>query len=50
MWAYLCVYIGNKKRDILILGKGLPGRLNDTALTSKTEHSINFIEHSINFT
>ena len=36
------VHIDNKNKDILILGKRPPQRLDNTALTAEVEHSINF--------
>ena len=36
------VYIYNKKKDILILGKDPTQGLDDTTLTAEAEHSINF--------
>ena len=36
------VYIDNKGKDILILGKGPTQGLNDTTLTGETQYSINF--------
>ena len=36
------VHIDNKRKDILILGKGPRQRLDDTTLTAETQHSINF--------
>ena len=38
------VYIDNKKKDILILGKGPRNGLDDTTLTAGKEYSINFTE------
>ena len=35
-------YIGNKKKDILILGEGPTQGLYDTMLTVKAQYSINF--------
>ena len=35
-------HIDNKGKDILILGKRLTQRLNDTTLTAEAEYSINF--------
>ena len=40
------VNIGNKRKDILILGKGPTQRLDDTTLTAETIYSINF-KHKI---
>lgn len=39
------VYIGNKKKDILILDKGLTDRFDDTTSTAEKKYSINFTEH-----
>ena len=36
------MYIDNKKKDILILGKDLTNELDDTILTAGKEYSINF--------
>ena len=38
----LSVHTNNKKKDILILGKGPTQRLDDTTLTAEAEYSINF--------
>ena len=38
------VHIGNKKKDILIHGKGTADGLGDTTLTAKNEYSLNFTE------
>ena len=38
------VHIDNKKKDILILGKGPKYGLDDTTLTAEKEYSINFTE------
>ena len=38
----LSVYIDNRKKYILILGKGLAKGLDDTTLTTEAQHSINF--------
>ena len=35
------VHIGNKKKDILILGKGQTQRLDNTTLKAKAPYSIN---------
>ena len=35
------VHIGNKKKDILIFGKGQTQRLDNTALYAKARYSIN---------
>ena len=34
----------NRKKDILILGKGPTNELNDTTITAEVEYSINFTE------
>ena len=39
----LSVHIGNKWKDILILGKGPTQELNDTTFTVEVEYSINFL-------
>ena len=36
------VHIDNKKKDILILGKGQTQRLDDTMLTAQVQYSNNF--------
>ena len=36
------VHIDNKKKDILILVKGLTQKLDDTMLTAEAQYSINF--------
>ena len=36
------VHVDNKKKDILILGKGLTEGLDDTTLTAEEKYSINF--------
>ena len=38
----LSVYTNNKKKDILILGKGPTQGLDDTTLTADAQYSINF--------
>ena len=38
------VHADNRKRDILILGKSLTNRLDDTKITAEVEYSINFRE------
>ena len=38
----LSVYTDNKKKDILILGKGPTQGLDDTTLTAEAQYSINF--------
>ena len=38
------VHIGNKNRDILILGEGPTQEFDDTALTAKAKHPINFTQ------
>ena len=35
------VHVDNKKKDILILGKGPTKGLDDTTLTSEAQYSIN---------
>ena len=36
------VHIDNSKNDILVLGEGPTQGLDDTTITTETEHSINF--------
>ena len=36
------VHIDNKKKDVLILGKGPQQGLDDTTLTAEAQYSINF--------
>ena len=36
------MHIDNKKKDTLILGKGLTEGLDDTTLTAQSQYSINF--------
>ena len=43
------VPIDDKRKDILILGKGLAHGLDDTALTAEKDYSINFTEQQKNF-
>ena len=43
------VHADNKKKHILILGKGPTQRLDDTALTAEKKYSINFTETTRNF-
>ena len=43
------VHVDNKKKGILILGKGPTQRLNDTTLTAEKNFSINFTEHNKKF-
>ena len=43
------VDIDNKKKDILILGKGPTQGLNDTTLTAEKEYAINFKEQQKKF-
>ena len=38
------VHIGNKNRDILILGEGPTQEFDDTTLTAKAKHRINFTQ------
>ena len=38
------VHIDNKKKDILIFGKGPTRGLDDTTLTAEKEYSIHFTE------
>ena len=42
------VHVHNKKKNILILGKGLTQRLEHT-LTAEKMHLINFTKHNKNF-
>ena len=37
------VHADNKKKDIVILGKGLTDDLDDTTLTAENKYSINFL-------
>ena len=37
-------HINSKKKDILILHKGLPGGLHDTTVTAEKKYPINFTE------
>ena len=39
------MHVYNRKKEILILGKGPTDGLNDTRLTAEKEYSINFTEH-----
>ena len=43
------LHIDNKKKNILILGKGLPDGLDDTMLTAEKEYSINFTKKQKHF-
>ena len=43
------MHIDNKKKDILILGKGSTDSLDDTMLTVEKEYSINFTEQQKKF-
>ena len=43
------VHIDNKKKDILILGKGPTDGLHDTTLTAEKEYSLNFTEQQNKF-
>ena len=43
------VRIDDKKKDILVVGKGLTRRLYDTTITSDVECSINFLRTQRNF-
>ena len=38
------VHIDNKKKDILILGKGPTQGLDDTTITAEAQYSINFFK------
>ena len=38
------VHIGNKGKDMLLLGKGTTQRLNDTTLTAEAIYPINFTQ------
>ena len=42
------VHINNKKKYILILGKGATNGLDDIILTAEKEYSINFTEQQKN--
>ena len=39
------VHVDNKKKNILILGKGPTDGLDDTVLTAEKEYSINLTEY-----
>ena len=43
------VHIDNKKKDILILGKGQTQELDDTTLTAEAHYSINLSRSNRNF-
>ena len=43
------VHIDNKRKDILVLGKGLTQGLNGTTLTAEKMYSINFTENNKKF-
>ena len=43
------LHAGNRKKDILILGKALSDGLDDTALTTEAEYSISFSEKQQNY-
>ena len=43
------VRVGNKKKDILILGKGPTKGLDDTTITAEAEYSINFSKSNRKF-
>ena len=43
------MHIDNKKKDILILGKGPTDGLDNTALTAEKEYLINFTEQQKKF-
>ena len=43
------VHIDNKKKEILILGKGSTQVLDDTTLTAEVHYSINFSTSHIKF-
>ena len=43
------VHVDNKKKDILILGKGPTDGLDDTTITAEKEYPINFTEHNRKF-
>ena len=38
------MHVDNKKKDILVLGKGPTQWLNDTAITAEAKYFINFTE------
>ena len=46
----LMVHIGNKKKDVLILGKGPTDCLDDTTFIAEKEYSTNFTEQQKKFT
>lgn len=43
------VHIGNKKKDILVLGEGPTQRLGDTTITTETKYIINFTRSKSKF-
>ena len=43
------VHVDNKRKDILILGKGPTQRLDSTTLTAERNYFINFTEITKNF-
>ena len=43
------VHTDNKKKDILILGKGLADNLDNTALPAEKEYSVNFSQQQEKF-
>ena len=43
------LHIDNKRKDILILGKGLTQRLSEHSLTAEKLYSINFTKENIKF-
>ena len=42
-------HVNNKKKDILIFGKGPRERLDDTKLTAEKEYAINFSKQQKKF-
>ena len=49
VWSISLVRVDNKKKDILVLGKGSTHGLNDTTITAKAEYFINFLRSAKNF-
>ena len=45
----LSVHVDNKKKDILILGKGLTKGLDDTTITAEIKYHISFTQSGIRF-
>ena len=49
IWADISVHVDNKKKDILILGKGPTQGLGEHSLTIEKMHSINFTKSNAKF-